>query len=100
MTAKLSFKVVEGSEYTLVHFELAGVLEPGDLQEVKPPAVNPKKGVVLSGRGPIWLYGYLSHYYHPTKFTAIYDPRLGAVVVETHTPERRIGEVIQIEELP
>ncbi|MEM3974484.1 MAG: CRISPR-associated ring nuclease Crn3/Csx3 [Thermofilum sp.] len=97
---KVSFKVIQREEYTVVHFDLEGVLEPRDLQSVKPPAVNLAKGVVLSGRGPIWLYGFLVHHYHPAKFVAVYDPRIGAVVVETHTPEREVGEVIEVGTLP
>lgn len=56
------------------------------------------KGVILSGRGPIWLYCFLTHYYHPTKFIATYDPREGgAVIVESHSPEYKVGEVLKIE---
>lgn len=97
---EISFKVVQKEDYTVVHFELGGPIEPKDLQQIKPPAVNLAKGVVLSGRGPIWLYGFLIHHYHPAKFVAIFDPRLGAVIVETHTPERKVGEVIEVDDPP
>jgi CRISPR-associated protein Csx3 len=59
--------------------------------------VNGTKGIILSGRGPIWLYCYLTHYYHPTKFIATYDPRLnGAVIVESHTKDYKSGELIEV----
>ena len=94
----IEFKIEEKSDYTIVHFELKGPLAPADLREVAPPQVKGVKGVILSGRGPIWLYCFLAHNYHPTKFIATYDPRLGgAVIVESHSSEFREGEVIELE---
>jgi len=53
--------------------------------------------VVLSGRGPIWLYCFLTHFYHPTKFIAVYDPRIGGgVIVETHTPGYSVGDTLEV----
>jgi len=95
---KIDFKVKEREGYTLVHFELEGNITPEILREIKPPKVVGTKGVVLSGRGPIWLYCYLVHHYHPTRFIATYDPRIGgAVVVESHT-EEKVGEIIKVNE--
>lgn len=51
---------------------------------------------MLSGRGPIWLYCYLIHYYQPTKFIATFDPRIGAVIVESHNPDYKVGEIIEV----
>ena len=93
----IEFKVEEKDEYSIVSFELSSVITPEELTSLEPPKVNPTKGVILSGRGPIWLYCYLAHYYHPTKFIATYDPRLGgAVIVESHDLRHRVGEVIKI----
>lgn len=94
----IEFKVEEKNDFTIVYFELKGNIKPELLKELKPPKVNSTKGVILSGRGPIWLYCYLTHYYHPTKFIATYDPRLGgAIVVESHDTKHRVGEVVEIE---
>jgi len=70
---KIEFKIIEKDEYTLLHFDLKDSITPEILLYLSPPKVNATKGVVLSGRGPIWLYCYLAHYYHPTKFIATYD---------------------------
>jgi len=94
---KVRFKLKEEQKYTLVHFELTGSISPKILKDLKPPIVNPKKGVILSGRGPIWLYTYLTHYYHPTLFIATYDPRLGAVIVESHTSKYETGDIIKVD---
>ncbi len=93
---KVNFSIEEKEEYTIVSFEVPDILTPEDLAELSPPAVNGAKGVVLSGRGPIWLYCFLTHFYHPTKFIATYDPRLeGAIIVERHTPEYNVGSVLK-----
>lgn len=91
------FRVVESDEYTLIHFELNNVITPDILKRLNPPKVDNRKGIVLSGRGPIWFYCYLTHFYHPTKFIAVYDPRIGgAIIVETHSTNYVIGDVLKI----
>ena len=92
----LKFKTVELEEFTVVHFEIDGVLEPKELKSLNPPKVKANKGVVLSGRGPIWLYAFLVHYYHPVAWVGTYDPRIGVVVVESHVPEVKPGDVYQL----
>ena len=94
--SKIKFNVKESDEYTIVSFEIEGVISPEDLVSLTPPKVDGSKGVILSGRGPVWLYCFLTHFYHPTKFIATYDPRLGgAVIVETHSVEYAIGSVLK-----
>ncbi|GMV89376.1 MAG: hypothetical protein AMXMBFR81_23070 [Chthonomonas sp.] len=52
-------------------------------------------GVVLSGRIPLWGAAMLCHHFHPTCWVGTYDPRLGgAVVVQSHTPGVRVGQVL------
>ena len=87
----------------LIHFSLKRELEPADLKNLRPP--DPVKNkfsnnlVILSGRGPIWLYGFLIHFYHPVKAVAVFDPRLdGAVVVESHSSDFKIGSIVKLDE--
>lgn len=98
----ISFKVKRSRDYTLIEFELIREITPEDLSNIEPP--DPvKEGfsssvVILSGRGPVWLYGYLIHFYHPTKAIAVFDPRLDAgVVVETHVLGIKVGDLIKKE---
>ena len=95
----VKFNVQKFDQIALVEFQLERDLVPEDLKNINPP--DPvKEGfaskiVVLSGRGPIWLYGFLIHEYHPVKAIAVFDPRLdGAVVVQSHHPELKAGDVI------
>ena len=64
---------------------------------MNPPKAHPGYGVVITGKGPIWLYVALSHHYHATPWVATYDPRLaGAVVAQTHTPLVRLGDIVRV----
>jgi CRISPR-associated protein Csx3 len=85
----------------VVQFELeGGVITPPELAEAITSAPPPpeKMGVIISGRGPVWLFGALTHHFHPSKWVACFDPRLGGgVVTESHTTEVRIGDVIPIQ---
>jgi CRISPR-associated protein Csx3 len=95
---EIEFKVDEKAELTIVHFDLRGAITPEELKKLKPPKVKGTKGVVLSGRGPIWLYCYLMYCYHPTRFIATYDPRVGgAVIVESHSQNHKVGEILEVD---
>ena len=44
--------------------------------------------VIVEGRAPVWRYGMAFHKLHGlAAAVAVYDPRLGAVVVASHTTE-------------
>jgi CRISPR-associated protein Csx3 len=93
---------VDGLEFQRIHFENkaeGGVLAPADIKGVDPSKLEKltwAKGVVIEGRGPVWLYAYLVHECHPAKWVGTYDPRLGVVVVETHSPEVSVGQMIEL----
>ena len=73
------------------------LMTPEDLRSLSlPPGLDTTGGVVISGRAPIWLYAHLVHELHPTAWVATYDPRLGAVVVVTHSRLVQAGQVIPL----
>jgi len=92
----MEFVVKEFEEFTLVHFELEGPIKPDELKGLEVPKVNSRKGVIISGRGPVWLHCFLAHRYHHTPFVAIYDPRIGAVVVQSHCTKFSEGDVLDV----
>lgn len=95
----ISFSSKETQKFLLLQFELKCPIAPETLRglERRVPKVVSKKGVVISGRGPTWLYCTLVHIYHPALWVAIYDPRIGgAVVVASHTPQTTTGDVISV----
>jgi CRISPR-associated protein Csx3 len=75
------------------------VIEPADLQGVElPSGIRFDQGIVLEGRGPIWLYSTLTHLCHPAVWVACYDPRLaGAVVTQSHVHAVAVGQVLKLE---
>ncbi|MEO0144166.1 MAG: CRISPR-associated ring nuclease Crn3/Csx3 [candidate division WOR-3 bacterium] len=98
---KITFKTTKKGQYALVEFVCDGELEPSILANLNPPDPIKEdiadKIVILSGRGPIWLYAFLTHYYHPCSAIAIFDPRLnGAVLTQKHSTKIRfsIGDII------
>ena len=94
----VEFKVIEKEKLTIVKFELTtGVVSPEELKKFKTPQVNLTKGVIISGRGPIWLHSFLAHEYHPAVWVGHLDPRLnGAVVVQSHVKDVSEGDIIQL----
>jgi CRISPR-associated protein Csx3 len=93
MTLEASF---DGYQASLVEFEIeGGVVEVADLPNVKAPQISYAGGVIISGRGPVWLYAHLVHEYHPARWVGVNDPRLGYVVVSRHHPDApAVGTVL------
>jgi len=50
--------------------------------------------ILLFGRGPIWGYAMLLHAAHATPSVAVYDPRLGYVVTQSHSAKFTMGQII------
>jgi CRISPR-associated Csx3 family protein len=97
----VKFTIEDKEKYVSINIELIHELTHSILKNIKPPDLVKEnlanKGVVLNGRAPIWLYGFLIHFYHPTKFVAVYDPRInGAVIVQSHSPEYSVGTLIEL----
>ena len=107
MVPPLTWKRIELSAgRSFLEFELRdGLIEPGDLPRVGLPdevAGRSHLGIVFSGRGPVWLYAYLSHLAHPFAWVGIYEPRRqGAVVVQRHRQDAPgLGQVVPTPEVP
>ena len=98
---RIVFKYRVTKNFLTVLFELPeGPISPMDLRglEHRVSKASPGIGVVISGRGPIWLYSCLAHIFHPALWVAIYDPRLvGGVVAVTHTPDVKVGDIVSVE---
>ncbi len=79
-------------------FELQKPISPEELQNLEKelPELNGDL-LVISGRGPIWLYGFLLHHYvHLFKAVGFYDPKLdGAVIVARHDAKYEVGQVLR-----
>lgn len=89
------------SKFVILNFELSsGIITPEELKMLELPDLVKQglsnKLLIISGRGPIWLYCYLTHFYHTSKAIAIFDPRLnGAVIVQSHDPLYKEGDIVK-----
>lgn len=97
----LNYLIKQNEEMALFEFELSKNLEPEDLKRmVLPDPVKDglaTKVLVLSGRGPVWLYAFLTHHFHPCKAIAIYEPRLDkAVIVQSHVSNYKAGDLLTL----
>jgi len=95
--------IAEPKDFQILDFFITGdgIIAPQELQNIALPAeLDHKRGVVINGKGPVWLFAHLVHLCHPTAWVATADPRLGAVVVENHVPAGpRVGDVISRERI-
>lgn len=77
-----------------------GVSDPTAPDAPLPPLPAIPRGavVVIEGRAPIWRYGIAFHRLHgsPAAAVAVFDPRLGAVVVASHHPNWHEGQIIDV----
>lgn len=85
---------------SVVYYSI-GVEQPITPAEPLPllPKIPPGALVVVEGRAPIWRYGMAFHLLHgsPAGAIAVFDPRLGAVVVASHHPAWRQGQVVEMD---
>lgn len=91
----------ESSNFLLVSFEIPdGATTPSEfasaVAEIESQLVG-KLPILVTGRGPIWGYGMILHAGHPSPAIAVYDPRLGNVVVQSHDSRFHVGDVLAIE---
>lgn len=78
-----------------------GVDRPIAPEEPLPEVPEIPRGsvVVVEGRAPVWRYGMAFHRLHGSAAAAVavYDPRLGAVIVASHHPDYHEGQVIDVQ---
>ncbi len=103
---KFSCNVLDRGDYLFVDIAIGGntIMSPeelGNLLSAVRKTVGEKyygKGVVISGRLPVWAHSALAHLFHASKFVAHFDPRFkGGIVVSSHDKMYKIGQVVPVE---
>ena len=63
---------------------------------VPPPPGDSKRGLVLSGKLPLWLWTALALAYRDAPWLAVYQPQWGdrALVVRSHVPTPQMGDLV------
>jgi len=106
MEEKFGVNIREEEEYLFIDVVIGGngVITPEELSELLEEVKSETgdryfgKGVIISGRLPVWVHSAIAHLFHASKFVAHFDPRFkGGVVVASHDPEYRVGQVISVE---
>ena len=94
---------IQGKEATIINIELKRPIAPEEVKLIKEAIAKAKKYisnelVIISGRGPIWMYCVLVHMFHGISANvAVLDPKQeGAVVVMSHDPYLKEGTVIKL----
>ena len=95
----INLTATEKENFSIIEIEIeGGVATPNDLKEIVYPTISYEKGVIVSGRAPIWLVCTVVHQYHPTAWVATFDPRLGGgVVCMTHSKDRSVGDIVPMD---
>jgi len=100
MVVEINIKKEEG--VVRVEFKLARPIDPSELPDIlakfeeRSKEIEGSKILILSGAGPVWLYGALVHLFvHKVQSIAVYDPKLQkAIVIATHTKDISIGQLV------
>lgn len=82
-----------------IHIGGNGVIVPEEIRTMELPILDYSKGIVINGKAPVWLYACLSHKFHIASWVACFDPRFGALIVQTHSPNHNLGDIISLEQL-
>jgi len=102
---KFSCDVSEHGDYLFIDVSIGSnsIMSPDELKDllyVVEKRVGARyygKGVVISGRLPVWAHCALTHLFHASKFVAHFDPRFkGGVVVATHDEGYKIGQIVPV----
>lgn len=104
MKLSLELKVNKSnSKFQILEIILSGngLIEPKEISHITlPKEIDYTKGVIISGKAPVWLFTCLTHLLHIAKWVATFDPRLGAVVVQSHDINSpQTGDIIPPEEI-
>lgn len=91
----MKFLKTELENFQIITIDLEGEsIVPSILESINLPEIDYTKGVVIDGKAPIWLYGYLLQVYHIARWTGVNQPLLGgAIVTKTHDALFRLGTV-------
>ncbi len=76
-----------------------GYLDYAEIERVRLPRIPADKGVILSGKMPLWLWTATARAYRTAPWLGIYQPQLGhqAVVISTSKGRLRPGMLISCE---
>lgn len=93
-------RMQDGRSYQHLHIRLTQPrIELSDLQDIQFPwLVEGNQGIVLEGRAPLWVYGYLMQYCQKAAWVGCYEPRLMAAIVAVERGSSSLlGQVLPLD---
>lgn len=57
-------------------------------------------GLILSGKLPLWLYAALARHYRQGPWLAVYQPEIGAIIINSHDELHPLGAVLSPSDIP
>lgn len=88
-------KMKENMKKIIYDIGVDAPISPNEMLPEVPAEISAGTIVVLTGRAPIWRYCQAFHKVHGLACAiATHDPRLGDVVVASHTPGLKEGDII------
>jgi CRISPR-associated protein Csx3 len=96
-SAPLQASVEERADYRRIEFTLQqAYLDYSEADGLTVPQVAFDRGVVLSGKLPLWLWTGLALAYHPAPWLAVQPPQQHdqAIVVRSSNPDHAIGSLV------
>ena len=95
-TGPIPVRVTENDEHVHLDFHVNKYLDYMETIKLPIPSLDNKRGLVLSGRLPLWMYSGLALAYRSAPWLAVYQPKLQnrAVVVHSRVPHHQSGDLI------
>jgi CRISPR-associated protein Csx3 len=92
----------DGRSYQHLHIRLVKPrIELSDLQDIQFPwDVEENQGVVLEGKAPLWVYGYLMQVCQKAAWVGCYEPRLMAAIVAVDRTSSNLLSQVLLLDLP
>jgi len=94
---KFTLRGAENAPQVLEFVIEGGVLAPSDLRVIEVPSIDASRPVIISGRGPHWLYAYIVHEIHYSKVLATFEPRLKKGVVVEAPSNELLGQGLSLD---
>ena len=93
--------VTAAGDADLLEFEIPGaVTHPGEFAAAVEELPSADRGVILSGRGPVWGFGMLVAWHSEAPWIATFEPRMNAaVIVRTSDPKLSVGQTLTLGEV-
>jgi CRISPR-associated protein Csx3 len=80
-------------DFQVLDIKLRDTITPNDLKYIKFPQTDSLKGLIISGRIPLWLCSYIHSIYRNKIWVAQYDLRFGALITQCKNKDLMLKKI-------